>query len=123
MRPWDCKAGFSGAQTARPCSGRFVGHRRHLYEGVVQTAAAAPVGRFLGGEHVYGAPGAAGIDESAERHPGHARSNAVREGAYGSHLAAIVPHADRIAARHAPRPRVIGVDLDEELARAATVRI
>ena len=38
-------------------------------------------------------------------------------------MAALVPYAHGVARRHAPRPRVVRVDLDEELARAAPMRI
>src|SRR4029453_8351051 len=97
--------------------------RRDLDEGVIEAAAAAPVGGLFRGEHVDGAPRAARIDEPAEWHPGDAGADAVGHRAYGPHLAALVPHADRVAADQPSRARVLGMDLDKEIAGAPPMRL
>src|SRR5262249_5769024 len=108
----------------RPSSALWVWFgRRDLDERVIKAAAAAPVRGLFRGEHVDGAPRAARIDEPAERHPGDAGADAVGHRAYGAHLAALVPHADRVAAGQPPRARVLGMDLDEELSGAPPKRL
>src|SRR5262245_10355571 len=72
--------------------------RRDVHERVIEAAAAAPVGGRLRGEQVDGASRAARVDEPAERHPGDAGPDAVGQRADGAQLAALVPHADRVAA-------------------------
>ena len=92
--------------------------RCDLDERVIEAAAAAPVGGLFRSEHVDGAPRAARINEPAERHPCDAGADAVGHRAYSAHLAALVPHADRVAAGQPSRARVLGMDLYEEISGA-----
>src|SRR5262249_3540927 len=71
-------------------------------EGIVQPAAAAPVRRLFRRERVDGATRAAGIQESAERHPRDAGTDAIGHRAHGSDLSPIVPDPHSVAARYPP---------------------
>src|SRR6185295_8657166 len=93
----------------------------HFYERVIEAASAAPVGRLLRSEDVDREALAARIRESAEWHPGHAGPDAVRHTANGAHFTAPVSDGHVIPVAHASHPRVLGVDLDEQLPSAAAM--
>src|SRR5262245_4368594 len=68
--------------------------RHDLHERVVQPASAAPICRLFAGQEIDGVPCAAGVHETAERHPGNAGSDTFRHAAERAHLTSLVANVD-----------------------------
>lgn len=100
-------------QTGRDGQWILTGPKSHFDKGVVQTAAAAPVGRFLGGQRVDRPLLAGTVGQAAERHEGDARPHPIGHPAHRPNLAALAPHPHRISSHQAAQRRILGMDLDE----------
>src|SRR5262245_52321119 len=99
---------------------RLIAHR-HLDECIVEAAPAAPVGRLLGREHVDRTPLTTGIGETSERHPGGAWPYALGHDAVTEQLTVTAMDRHHVTARQTALARVVGMDLDEQLAGTAAM--
>src|SRR5205085_3078311 len=97
--------------------------RRDFDERIVEAAATTPVGRFFPRERVDRCERATRVRDAAKRHPGHARSHAVRHAAHGAYFARAVPDPYGLSRTDGARARIVLVQFDEEFTSALTKRV
>ena len=86
---------------------------RDLNEGIIESAAAAPVGGFFGSYAVDRSLVPSSIDESSEWHPHDSGADAIGDPAHSRDCTEFIRYIDGFAVPEPTLPSIVGVNLNE----------